>query len=246
MDNLVVTIKKLRIQIQKNENYITYLEKEITTKDNEIDILRTQVNDLKIRLRKAEADAQSNDKNISVLELQLKEMGEDISLLQHRLQKIKEGMSLTTSGTSASVFTLLNETRNNIKILFDSVRGENDLLNGEIDNLQTQTELKLTQIQNKCHIYERENNQLRKGDRIDELGNEARNWYQRANQLQNRYDTVLNERDRYRTECFQQEETLRGIYENMAHEGADQLDLEDENVNLKEDLRIAGLIIIAL
>ncbi|RHZ45701.1 hypothetical protein Glove_661g43 [Diversispora epigaea] len=251
---------------EKNENYITYLEKEITTRDNEIDILRTQVNNLKIRLRKAEADAQSNDKNISVLKLQLEEMGEDISLLQHRLQKIKEGMSLTTPGTSASVFTLLNETRNNIKILFDSVRGENDLLNDEIDNLQIQTELKLTQIQNKYHIYERENNQLREGlaqeyedevgrlqitineqrDRIDELGDEARNWYQRANQLQGHYDTVLNERDRYRTECFQQEETLRGIHENMAHEGADQLDLEDENANLKEDLRIAGLIIIAL
>jgi len=135
MDNLVATIKKLRIQIQKNENYITYLEKKITTKDDKIDILWTQVNNLKIRLRKAEADAQSNDKNISVLELQLEEMGEDISLLQHRLQKIKEGMSLTTPGTSASVFTLLNETRNNIGILFDSVRGENDLLNGEIDNL---------------------------------------------------------------------------------------------------------------
>ncbi|RHZ76311.1 hypothetical protein Glove_199g117 [Diversispora epigaea] len=32
----------------------------------------------------------------------------------------------------------------------------------------------------------------------------------------------------------------------MAHEGADQLDLENENANLKEDLYIAGLIIIAL
>src|SRR6185436_2285969 len=122
-------------------------------------------------------------------------MGEDISLLQHRLQKIKEGMSLTTPGTSASVFTLLNETRNNIKVLFDSVKGKNDLLNGEIDNLQTQIELKLTQIQNKCHIYKHENNQLREGlaqeyedearrlqttineqrDQIDELGYEARN-----------------------------------------------------------------------
>ena len=46
MENLVVTIRKLRIQIQKNEDYITYLEKEITTKDDEIDILRTQVNNL--------------------------------------------------------------------------------------------------------------------------------------------------------------------------------------------------------
>ncbi|RHZ58864.1 hypothetical protein Glove_367g5 [Diversispora epigaea] len=74
MDNLVATIKKLRIQIQKNEDYITYLEKEITTRDDEIDILRIQVNDLKIRLWKAEAGAQSNDKNISALELQLEEM----------------------------------------------------------------------------------------------------------------------------------------------------------------------------
>ncbi|RHZ63718.1 hypothetical protein Glove_328g99 [Diversispora epigaea] len=256
MDNLVATIKKLRIQIQKNEDYITYLKKEITTRDDEIDILRIQVNDLKIRLRKAEAGAQSNDKNISALELQLEEMGKDISLLQHRLQKIRGEMSLTTSSTLTNVFTLIDETKINIRVLFNSIRGENNLLNDEIDNLQTQIELKLTQIQNKCRIYKRENNQLREGlapdyemevgrlqttineqrDRIDEL----------ANHLQDRYDTVLDERDRYRTECFQHEETLRGVHENFEDESQAYLDLQDEYTELKENLRIAGLQIIVL
>ncbi|RHZ53783.1 hypothetical protein Glove_437g54 [Diversispora epigaea] len=224
------------------------------------------INNLKIRLRKAEVDAQSNDKNISTLELQLQDMSNKISSLQHRIYKLREGMSLTTPSTSVNVFTLINETKVNIRVLFDSVRGENNLLNNKINNLQAQIKLKLTQIQNKYHAYEYKNRQLRERltpdyetevgrlqmiineqrNRIDELDNEAQNWYQRANQLQDRYDTVLNERDRYRTKCFQQEETLRGIYENMAHEGADQLYWEDENAKLKGELHIAGLQIIAL
>ncbi|CAG8782653.1 23890_t:CDS:2, partial [Dentiscutata erythropus] len=227
MDNLVATIKKLRIQIQKNEDYITYLEKEITTRDDEIDILRIQVNDLKIRLRKAEADALSNDKNISALELQLQDMSSEISSLQHRIYKLREGMSLTTPSTSTNVFTLIDETKTNIRVLFDSVR----------EGLAPEYETEIGRLQTTI-------NEQR--DRIDELGNEAQNWYQRANQLQGRYDTVLDERDRYRTECFRHEETLRGIHENIAHEGADQLDLEDENAILKEEMRIAGLMIIAL
>ncbi|RHZ49150.1 hypothetical protein Glove_529g15 [Diversispora epigaea] len=260
MDNLVATIKKLRIQIQKNEDYITYLEKEITTRDDEIDILRIQVNDLKIRLWKAEADAQSNDKNISALEHQLQDISNEISSLQHRIYKLRERMSLITPTTSANVFTLIDETKVNIRVLFDSIRGENDLLNDEINNLQAQIELKLTQIQNKCHAYEYENRQLRKGLAPDYKMEEFNVLCPKThdslvsilliedttNQLQGRYDTILDERDRYRTECFQHEETLRGVHENFEDESQAYLDLQDEYTELKEDLCIAGLQIIAL
>ncbi|RHZ88885.1 hypothetical protein Glove_21g389 [Diversispora epigaea] len=51
--------------------------------------------------------------------------------------------------------------RTNIKLLADSVRGNNTFLRDEIDNLQTQTELKLTQIQNGCYTFENEVTQLR-------------------------------------------------------------------------------------
>lgn len=69
MEILEATIRKLRIRIQINDDYIAYLEKELITRDDEIDILRTRVNELKIRLWKVEADAHSNVKNISALEV---------------------------------------------------------------------------------------------------------------------------------------------------------------------------------
>ena len=51
--------------------------------------------------------------------------------------------------------------RANIKLLADTARGDNTLLKDEIDNFQTQTELKLTQIQNGCYTFENEVTQLR-------------------------------------------------------------------------------------
>ena len=51
--------------------------------------------------------------------------------------------------------------RANIKFLADSAREDNTLLKDEIDNFQTQTELKLTQIQNGCYTFENEVTQLR-------------------------------------------------------------------------------------
>ncbi|RHZ76312.1 hypothetical protein Glove_199g116 [Diversispora epigaea] len=108
METLGATIKKLRIQIQKNEDYIAYLEKEITTRDNEIDILRTQC-----------------------------------YICERENNQLQEGLAQEYEDEAERLQTTINEQR----------------------------------------------------DRIDELGNEARNWYQRANQLQGCYNTVLNERD---------------------------------------------------
>ncbi|CAG8559553.1 22341_t:CDS:2 [Dentiscutata erythropus] len=244
MDNLVVTIKKLRIQIQKNEDYITYLEKEITTRDDEIDILRIQVNDLKIRLRRAEADAQSNDKNISALELQLQDMSSELFSLQHRIQKLRETMTLDMThlpSTNTPVFNLITDVRTNIKLLGDSARGDNTLLKDEIDNFQTQAELKLTQIQNGCYTFENEVTQLRQEvinlkdinfnqqELTNELGTLNETLKEQIDVLSEKNETIQIElvekvrlyeqaQDRLnecRDKCYQIRESLEGAHEDI-------------------------------
>ncbi|RHZ55120.1 hypothetical protein Glove_420g41 [Diversispora epigaea] len=65
------------------------------------------------------------------------------------------------SFTNILVFNLITDVRTNIKLLANSARGDNTFLKDEIDNLQTQTELKLMQIQNRCYTFENEVTQLR-------------------------------------------------------------------------------------
>ncbi|RHZ48452.1 hypothetical protein Glove_551g14 [Diversispora epigaea] len=157
MNNLVVTIKKLCTQIQKNKDYIAYLEKEHTMRDDEIDILRVQVNDLKIRLRKVEANVQSKKRNLSAVKLQLEEIT-----------------------TNTPVFNLITDIRTNVKLLADS--GDNDLLINEINNYQIQIKLKLTQIRNGCYTFENENNLPINNNQTGMVGYELKKFNRYSNE----------------------------------------------------------------
>ncbi|RHZ82688.1 hypothetical protein Glove_105g9 [Diversispora epigaea] len=267
MDNLVATIRKLRIQIQKNEDYIVYLEKVIITRDDEIDILRIQVNDLKIRLQKTEADAQSNDKNISVLELQLSEMSNELLSLQHRIQKLRETMTLDLlhlPATNIPVFNLITDVRTNILLLANSARGDNTLLKNEINNFQTQTELKLTQIQDGCYTFENEVTQLRQEninlrdinrnqqELTNELGTLNETLKEQIDELSEKNETIQTELDKKtrlygqaqdrldecRDECYQIRESLESAHEDIAES-------EFAYDELKQKLRILELTYIA-
>src|SRR6185295_8807583 len=91
-------------------------------------------------------------------------MANELSSLQHRIQKLWKTMTLDMThlpSTNTPVFNLITDVRANIKLLADSARGDNTLLKDEIDNFQTQAELKLTQIQNGCYTFENEVTQLR-------------------------------------------------------------------------------------
>ncbi|RHZ76758.1 hypothetical protein Glove_193g55 [Diversispora epigaea] len=91
-------------------------------------------------------------------------MSNELLSLQHKIQKLQETMTLDMTylpATNTLVFNLITDMKANIRILADSARGDNTLLIDEINNLQTQTELKLTQIQNGCYTFENEVTQLR-------------------------------------------------------------------------------------
>ncbi|RHZ76986.1 hypothetical protein Glove_186g42 [Diversispora epigaea] len=267
MDNLVVTIKKLHTQIQKNEDYIAYLEKELTMRDDEIDILRVQVNNLKIRLRKAKADVQSKEGNLSAVKLQLEEISNELFSLQHRIYKLRETMTLNMThlpSTNTPVFNLITDVRANIKLLADSARGDNTLLKDEIDNFQTQAELKLTQIQNGCYTFENEITQLRQEvinlkdinfnqqELTNELGTLNETFKEQIDVLFEKNETIqieLDEKvrlyeqaqdrlDESRDKCYQIKESLKSVHEDIT-EG------EFAYNELKQKLCILGLTHIA-
>ncbi|RHZ81395.1 hypothetical protein Glove_120g25 [Diversispora epigaea] len=201
MDNLVVTIKKLCTQIQKNEDYIAYLKKELTIRDDEINILKV--------LRKVEADVQSKEKNLSAVELQLKKISNELFFLQHRIYKLQKTMTLNMTHlppTNTPVFDLIKNVKTNIKLLADSARGDNTLLIDEINNLQTQTELGLTKIQNGYYTFENEVTQLRQ--EVINLKDINRNQQELTNKL-----------DEYRDEYYQIKESLEGAYEDITEGG---------------------------
>ncbi|RHZ63479.1 hypothetical protein Glove_329g35 [Diversispora epigaea] len=221
----------------------------------------------KSRLKKALQDIEDKDKFIPALETQIIEMDNEISLLQHKIQKLREGMTLDLlhlPATNTLVFDLITDVRTNIKLLADSARGDNDLLINEINNYQTQIEAKLTQIQDGCYTFENDVTQLRQevenlsdiNRNQQELGNELgilnETLKEQLNNLTDRNETIqtkLNEKtriyelaqdrlDECREECYQIRESLQGAHEDIT---------ESELVydELKRKLRILRLTHIA-
>ncbi|RHZ69717.1 hypothetical protein Glove_280g51 [Diversispora epigaea] len=164
MNNIEQKIQKLERWLKESEKHIAYLKKQIGIKDEKIDLLKTEVGNLKPRLKKALQDIENKDKIIPALKMQLIEMANKLSSLQHRIQKLRETITLNMTHlpfTNTPVFNLITDMKTNIKLLADSAREDNTFLKDEIDNFQMQAELKLTQIQNGCYTFENEVTQLR-------------------------------------------------------------------------------------
>src|SRR5271170_6972409 len=152
MSSLELQIHTLRYKLSQVKDYIKYLEKEIIDRDNKLEIFRAEVSNLKKQLKKVLQDIESRNKDITYLETQLSEIINDVYILKNRIQNLHSQMSTsTTPDTNTSIRELLGQVRANFKYLTDCYRdpGHDILLVDEINNLQTQTELKLTQIENK-------------------------------------------------------------------------------------------------
>ena len=67
--------------ILDQENYISYLEKQITTRDKELEIFKTQVNNLKNWFKNGLHNIDSRDKTIIAYENQLIELTNELSSL---------------------------------------------------------------------------------------------------------------------------------------------------------------------
>src|SRR5277367_1150968 len=96
-------IQTLRYKLSQAEDYIKYLEKEIIDRDNKLEIFKAEVLNFKKRLKKALQDIESRDKDITYLETQLSEIFNNISLLKHRIQKLRQMSTSTLSNTQESV-----------------------------------------------------------------------------------------------------------------------------------------------
>src|SRR5271170_3105907 len=97
-------IQNLRYKLYQAEDYIKYLEKELAGRDNELEIFRAKVSNLKKRLKKALQDIESRDKDITYLETQLSEIINNIYILKNRIQNLCSQMStLTTPDTNTSI-----------------------------------------------------------------------------------------------------------------------------------------------
>src|SRR5271169_5056669 len=162
MSFLELQIQTLKYKLFQAEDYIKYLEKELAGRDNELEIFKAEVSNLKKRLKKALQDIESRDKDITYLETQLSEIFNDVSLLKHRIQKLRQVSTLTSTNTQESVEELFRNVRVDFKYLVDCYRGtELDVLQPEeLDNLQNKTEDRLNQIEGR-HAYEVD--QLRAG-----------------------------------------------------------------------------------
>ncbi|RHZ89753.1 hypothetical protein Glove_11g85 [Diversispora epigaea] len=151
-----------------------------------------------------------------------------------------------------------------IKILGDSARGDNTLLRDEIDNLQTQTELKLTQIQNGCYTFENEVTQLRQEvinlkdinlnqqELTNELGTLNETLKEQIDDLTDKNETIQTEMDEKTRLYGQAQDRLDECREENYHlsqslEGAHEDITESELVHdkLNQKLRILGLTHIA-
>ncbi|RHZ67220.1 hypothetical protein Glove_302g68 [Diversispora epigaea] len=263
MNNLEQKIQKLERWLKESEKHIAYLENQIGIRDESIILLKTEVGNLKPRLKKALQDIENKDKIIPALESQLIEMTSEISSLRYRIQKLRETMALDMRhlpSTNTPVFNLIIEMRANIKILGDSARGDNTLLRDEIDNLQTQTELKLTKIQNGCYTFENEVTQLRQEvinlkdinrnqqeltnelgalnktlkEQIDDLTDKNETIQSEINEKTRLYDQAQDRLDECREENYQLRESLQGAHENITES-------ESTYDKLKQKLRILGL-----
>jgi len=154
MSSLEDQIQNLRYKLSQAEDYIKYLEKELAGRDNELEIFRAEVSNLKKRLRKALQDIDSKDKDITYLETQLSEIINDVYLLKYRIQKLRQISTSTLTNTQESVKVLFRNVRADFKYLVDCYRGtELDVLQPEeLDNLQNKTEDRLNQIEGR-HAY---------------------------------------------------------------------------------------------
>src|SRR5271169_3743715 len=154
MSSLEDQIQNLRYKLFQAEDYIKYLKKELIGRDNELEIFRAEVSNLKKRLRKALQDIDSKDKDITYLETQLSEIINDVYLLKHRIQKLQQISTSTSTNTQESVEVLFRNVRADFKYLIDCYRGtELDVLQPEeLDNLQNKTEDQLNQIEGR-HAY---------------------------------------------------------------------------------------------
>ena len=68
MNNIEQKIQKLERWLKESENHTAYLEKQIGIKDEEIDLLKTEVGNLKPQLKKVLQDIENKDKIIPALE----------------------------------------------------------------------------------------------------------------------------------------------------------------------------------
>ena len=131
MTSLEYKIRKLERCILDQENYISYLENQITTRDKELEIFKVQVNNLKNRLKNVLQDIDSRDKTIIAYENQLIELTNELSSLQHRIQQFCQTVRMASSSTASSsekdIFTLIKEVRANFKYLADCYRGKDDI-----------------------------------------------------------------------------------------------------------------------
>src|SRR5271169_3180953 len=162
MSSLEDQIQNLRYKLFQAEDYIKYLKKELIGRDNELEIFRAEVSNLKKRLRKALQDIDSKDKDITYLETQLSKIINDVYLLKYRIQKLRQISTSTLTNTQESVEVLFRNVRADFKYLVDYYRGnELDVLQPEeLNNLQNKTEDRLNQIEGR-HAYEVD--QLRAG-----------------------------------------------------------------------------------
>src|SRR6185436_19920584 len=150
------------------ERYIQYLYRIINNLESQRETDINELQSFKKRLKNSEKLCNKKEKFILFREEQLSNIYEEtenkINKLKYRIQKLRETITLNMShlpSTNTPVFNLITDIKANIKLLANSARGGNTLLKDEIDNFQTQAELKLTQIQNGCYIFENEVTQLR-------------------------------------------------------------------------------------
>ena len=85
MSSLEYKIQKLERCILDQEKYITYLENQITSQDEELKTLKIDMVDLKNRLKKILQDIDSRDKTLIAYENQLLKLTNKLSSLQHRI-----------------------------------------------------------------------------------------------------------------------------------------------------------------
>ncbi|RHZ79349.1 hypothetical protein Glove_149g116 [Diversispora epigaea] len=263
MNILKQKIQKLERWLKESEKHIAYLKKQIGIKDEEIDLLKIEIVNLKPRLKKALQDIENKDKIIPVLETQLIEMANKLSSLQHRIQKLRKTITLDMShlpSTNTPVFNLITNVRANIKLLADSAKGNNILLKDEINNFQIQVELGLTKIQNSCYTFENEVTQLRQEvinlrdinlnqqeltneldtinetfkEQIDNLTDKNETIQSEINEKTKLYNQIQDRLDECQEKNYQLRESLQSVHENITES-------ESAYDRLKQKIRILEL-----
>src|SRR5438552_16834339 len=94
--------------------------------------------DLKNRFKKILQDIDSRDKTLIAYENQLIELTNELSSLQHRIYQFCQfvTMSSSTASSSENIYTLIANVQANFKYLANCYRGNNTLLDDELNNLQ--------------------------------------------------------------------------------------------------------------